>query len=224
MLLLVLALAPYCFAACFSTLGPFVFQDTFPTTGNLQGTNGWIGNPAIQVAGGAANVVMSGSVAVVRNDVFATETSTMRTAFQFSVTAIGTIAGGTYSSFFHLRGTTVSGFLARVNIVPPSGGGNFELGISLNTGTAQATTALNLMFGTEYIAIVDFDSSAGGSFLTLEILDNTCTSLGLINANNPGPTNLVNEINFRQAPTSSMETISISQIAVVDPIMTLPSE
>jgi hypothetical protein len=148
----------------------------------------------------------------------------MRTAFQFSVAAGATITGGTYPAFFYLRGTSVGGFLARVNIVPPSGGGNFDVGISRNTGTADATTALGLIFGSEYIAIVDFDSSAGGSFLTLEILDNTCASLGLINADDPVPANLVNEINFRQAPSSSTETISISQIAVVDPVMTLPSE
>lgn len=199
-----------------------VFTEDFSyADGNLAGNGGWVGHsggdPTVMISGGQA-VVDQGAGSQDVNRQFAEIGSGLAT-FQFDmvVTAPGAMTGTDFEYFAHFGsttdGTSVSGFVGRLDVVVPSGAGDYSLGIATFSSTADAVTAQSFNFGDTISVLVSYDTALDQASLTV----GGETVLG-VQGTIPGS---VNTFALRQSGSSSDEIVRIDNL-VVSQITAIP--
>ena len=176
--------------------------------GSLVGNGGWA-----KEGGTAGDFLVSSGQAVVRHktaseDVklaFSSVSGDVYVGFDFSVDDLGAPYSGSDNEYFaHLD------FKARMDIVPPSGGGDFSVGIASSSSTADATWASDLTFATSYRAVIKFDQLTGTAQLWISPTASTDTSI----SGATGSAVTVGEFGLRQSASSGDETIRIDNLMI----------
>ncbi len=162
----------------------------------------------IQVAGGEITLADSQTEDVNRLLGQTISTGTVFAAFDFSVNAAAPAAGGDYEYFAHF-GTGGSTFTARMDIVEALNGGDFSVGIG-SSNVAESVWGADLVFGTNYRAVIGFDGDTGIASLWIDPASEGSTSI-VSSANDID----VDAFYFRQSNSTVNETITIDNLIVV---------
>ncbi|MEM6686638.1 MAG: T9SS type A sorting domain-containing protein, partial [Bacteroidota bacterium] len=206
------------FATTFS-FGQVLINEDFTYPDSALTTNGtWTAH-----SGAGANPVQVSSNEIIlthgsgsREDVnltFTSSATTIYAGFDIVVNNAAPISGSDSEYFAHFNTT---GFVARVDIVPPSGAGDFRVGIASSASTAEATSPVDLTFGVTYRVVVRYSVTTGVANLWIDPsleTDASATALG------SGTGTAVSSFAFRQSNSSSDETISIDNLIVSESFM-----
>ena len=183
--------------------------------GSLIGNGLWTahsGTPGdFQVLSGQG-VVQHGAPSEDINIEFTAVTGSVYYSFDFSVDNPGNVIGtnGTdFEYFAHLMNDGGS-FRARLDIVAPNTTGDYTLGISSGTSTAEATCATDLTFGTTYRVTVRFGQDNSEAQLWIDATSETDTSI----SGSTGGAQTVNQFAFRQSDSSENETIRVDNLTL----------
>ncbi len=176
--------------------------------GSLVGNGGWAKEGGttgdFQITSGAA-VVQHGAPSEDVKLSFSSVNGDIYVGFDFSVDDLGAPYSGSDNEYFaHLD------FKARMDIVPPSGGGDFSVGIASSASSADAIWASDLTFGTSYRAIIKFDQLTGTAQLWISPTASTDTSIS------GATTNAVSlkEFELRQSDSSENETVRVDNLMI----------
>lgn len=192
--------------------------DTFTyADGPLVGNSEWTSH-----GGTADDLVVTSGQALVQHgtpseDVnlpFTSVTGNLYFAFDMVVqdpgSPIGT--GGTDFEYFAHFKDSGFGFIAQVDIVAASGGGDYTVGISSDQNTADATWPADLTFGTSYRITVRYDQDAAIAELWVDAMSESDASI--LGADEMDPGDTVASFAFRQSDSSENEGILVDNLAV----------
>jgi hypothetical protein len=124
-------------------------------------------------------------------------------------------AGGNpndFEYFAHFKDATF-GFRGRLDIVPPTGAGDFLVGISSSTSTAQATWATDLTYGVTYRAVVRYDQVSGLAQLWIDPDPSDEGGSTSISGTADGATT-IESFALRQSDSSENETVRVDNIVI----------
>lgn len=207
-------------ATLFITLlsfGQIVYVDELFTyaDGNIVGTGGWTahsGAGATPVQVSSNEIVLthgSGSREDVNIAFTELTTGAVYASFNIQVSDTAPISGSDSEYFAHFNSGT---FLSRIDVVPPSGSGDFSIGIATGSSTAEATWATDLTFNTTYKISVRYNLTNGQATLWVDAASEASTSISGIT----GGATTINGFAFRQSNSSSDETITVDNLVVSD--------
>ncbi len=128
-------------------------------------------------------------------------------AFDFSVDDLGApydTGNSDYEYFAHFA------FRSQIDIVPPTGAGDYTVGISSDANTAEAIWATDLTFGTTYRAVMRFNQDTGTSTLWIDPTADTDTS---IVGTDDGAFS-VTSFDLRQSDSVENETIRVDDLMI----------
>ncbi|AUC83718.1 hypothetical protein CW733_10925 [Lacinutrix sp. Bg11-31] len=128
-------------------------------------------------------------------------------AFDLSVTDTAPISGTDSEYFAHFNTGT---FAARTDIVPPTGSGDFSVGISAFSSTATSTWPSDLTFNTTYKIVIEYNFATSAVLLWVDPVNVSSTSI----SGGSGIATSIDAIAFRQSNSSSDETITIDNVRV----------
>ena len=128
-----------------------------------------------------------------------------------TVNAAAPITGTDFEYFAHFKDAAFN-FAARVDIVAPTGGGDFSVGIASDESTADATWATDLTFGTTYRVVVKFDQALNISQLWVDASAEGDTSIMGEDRADPGDS--IVSFGLRQSNSSGDETILVDNLIV----------
>lgn len=207
-------LAAFCLLS-FSSTAQLVSDDFGYADGSLTSNGAWSTHSGtsgdLQVTSGTISLLMGPQSEDV-NTGFATVSSGLVFAeFDLIVNDNTAIGGSDSEYFFHFNN---SGFKARVDVVPSSGGGDYSLGLSSNSSTASVEWASGLTYGQTYNVIVRYSTDDNISKLWVDPSSNMSTSI--TDATTSGSGSSVSAVAFRQANSSNDETITIDNLIVSD--------
>lgn len=199
------------------SFGQEILTDSFSyPDGSLVPNGGWANH-----SGAAGNLlVVSGQVKVEHgipdedaNIAFTSVSGSVYFGIDFSVADLGhPYSGGTDFEYFAHFQVSGSNFVARLDIVAPSGSGDFSVGIATTSSTADATWASDLTFGTTYRAIVKYDQDNNIAQLWIDASTSTDTSILGVDGTDPGVS--VNQFALRQSDSSENETIYVDNLKI----------
>ncbi|MEM8943686.1 MAG: hypothetical protein AAGD11_00770 [Planctomycetota bacterium] len=203
-------------AACLNSTSSamLVFEDDFSySDGNLVPNGGWsahsgAGSNSVQVSGGAINLTHGGSS---REDVSVNlgigniVQGVLTYTFDLTVTDTA-ISGTDFEYFAHFSDGGTSAFFGRLDVVAPSGSGDYGLGISHNSSTAEATTTSDFDFGSPIAVSVTYDFQDQQASLTVGS-ETIQSSVGTA-------PDLLTHMAFRQSNSSSDETLTVDNLQV----------
>ncbi len=192
------------------SFGQVILAENFSyTDGSLVGNSTWE-----NVSGTAGNFLVSSGKAVVQHgtpdeDVkipFASVSGDIYVAFDFSVDDLGAPykAGSDFEYFTHL------GFKARMDIQTGGNGGDYTVGISSSSSTAEANWATDLTFGQVYRAIIKFDQVTGTAQLWIDPTASTDTS---ISGTGTGAATILS-FDLRQSDSEENETVRVDDLMI----------
>ncbi|MDC9723448.1 MAG: T9SS type A sorting domain-containing protein, partial [Urechidicola sp.] len=127
----------------------------------------------------------------------------------FSVTSGGVITGGDYE-YFALFKDSSFGFGGRLDVVEGLSGGDYTVGISSTTSTAQATWGTDLTFGVTYRAVVRFDQDAGVAQLWIDASAEGDTSI----SGTADGAMAIESFALRQSDSSNNETVTVDNLTI----------
>ena len=192
-------------------------NDTFSyPDGSLVGNDGWVSH-----SGTLGDLLVSAGEAVVEHGVPSEDAHVSWTSvggavyfgMDFSVDDLGAPWAGTDSEYFaHFSNGGTSGFTGKIDIVPPTGAGDFSVGIATYSSTADATWATDLMYDTTYRAIVKYDQDTNQAELWLDASLETDTSI--LGADEADPGDPISAFCLRQSDSSENETIRVDNLLV----------
>lgn len=178
--------------------------------GSLVPNGGWAnhsGTPGdLQVIGGQA-LVQHGTPSEDANLSFADQTTGNLTAsFDIVVNDDAPIGGTDFEYFAHFFAEGSFNFSSRLDVVAPTGAGDYTLGISSTTSTAEATLASDFSFGDTVSVLLGFDLDTGIGSLTVgaETVNGTSSSLG----------ETFNRFALRQSDSSGNESILVDNLVI----------
>jgi hypothetical protein len=125
----------------------------------------------------------------------------------FSVTASGAITTGDEEYFAHFKDSGF-GFRGRLDVVEGGGGGDYTVGISSSTSTAQAIWGTDLTFGVTYRAIVRYNQDTGTAQLWIDAASSGDTS---ISGTADGAT-AIESFALRQSDSNENETVTVDNL------------
>ena len=119
-----------------------------------------------------------------------------------------TIIGGTDSEYFaHFMLEGTFDFRSRLDVVPATGSGDYTLGISTGSGTAEAIFPTDLSYGATVNVTLSFDFAAGLASVTVGGTTITSTTAY------PGET--LNAFSLRQSDSSNNESTLVDNLVVI---------
>ncbi|MDO6595489.1 T9SS type A sorting domain-containing protein [Oceanihabitans sp. 2_MG-2023] len=121
------------------------------------------------------------------------------------------ITGSDFEYFAHFKDSGF-GFKARLDIVEATSGGDFTVGISTGTSTAEATWAADLSFGTTYRAIVMYDQDANIAQLWIDATAMGDTSI--VGGDDADPGSVMEAFQLRQSDSSTNETVLVDNLVI----------
>ena len=131
----------------------------------------------------------------------------------FSVDDLGHPFTGTDNEYFaHFR--VGFNFSARLDIVEPTGGGDFSVGIGSDESTADAIWATDLSYGVTYRAIVSYDQD--GNIAELWIDPTAPGDTSILGEDRPDPGDVPDSFALRQSDSSENETVRVDNLVVAD--------
>jgi len=217
----------FLFSALFITslsFGQVITSDdiSYPD-GSLVGNGSWVNH-----SGTAGDMLVASGQVVVQHGTPSEDANIPFTAagviyfgLDFSVDDLGApynpanSAGGNtndFEYFAHFKDGGF-GFRARLDIVPPSGAGDFSVGISSSTSTAQATWATDLTYGVTYRAVVKYDQTSGLAQLWIDPDPSDEGGSTSISGTADGATT-IESFALRQSDSSENETVRVDNIVI----------
>ena len=184
--------------------------------GSLVPNGGWANH-----SGTAGDLLVSGGEAVVQHGVpsedahvsFPAEAGAIYYGIDFSVDDLGAPWAGTDSEYFaHFSDGGTYNFRARLDVVPPTGAGDFTVGIATSASTADATWATDLTFGTTYRAIAKYDQVTNQAELWIDASLESDTSI--LGADDDDPGDDILWFCLRQSDSSENETVRVDNLIV----------
>lgn len=178
--------------------------------GSLVGNGGWTNH-----SGNAGDLLVSGGQAVVQHGVpsedagitFADVNSGILSAvFDIIVNDDTAIGGNDFEYFAHFQTEGSNNFRSRLDVQSGTMGGDYTLGISSTTSTAEATLTQDFMFGDTVSVVLDFDLDTGLGSLTVgsETIVGTSTDIGAT----------LNRFSLRQSDSSNNETVLVDNLRI----------
>ena len=196
------------------SFGQVIISETFTyADGSLVGNGGWAthsGTPGDMTVTSGQVLVQHGTPSEDANISFSAVSGTIYYAIDITVVDPGGAISGSDSEYFAHFNT--SGFRARVDIVPPSGGGDYTVGIATNNSTAEATWASDLTFGQTYRITVEYDQDNDASRLWVDASASTDTSISGSSAGAAGSS--ITSFALRQSDSSNNEGILVDNLIV----------
>ena len=200
------------------SFGQVIASDGFSyPDGSLIGNGGWANH-----SGTAGTLLVSSGQVVVKEDgtapedanlAFSTISGNIYYAFDFSVDDLGVAypAGTDFEYFAHFKNSG-SDYSARLDIVPPSGSGDYSVGIASDQSTADAVWATDLSYGTTYRVIVRYDQDTNIAELWIGATSESDTSI--LGADQPDPGDAVSGFALRQSNSDGDETILVDNLMI----------
>jgi hypothetical protein len=193
--------------------------DTFTyADGSLVGNSEWEttgGNAGdLLVASGQA-VVQHGTPSEDVNLPFTSVTGSLYYAFDMTVPALAAPigdGGGTDFEYFAHFISESSSFVAKLDIVAPTAGGDYSVGIGSTSSTADATWASDLSYDTTYRVTVKYDQDANIAQLWIDAASEGDTSI--LGADEADPGSTVAAFALRQSDSSDNEGILVDNLAI----------
>ncbi|MEQ8211616.1 MAG: PEP-CTERM sorting domain-containing protein [Lacipirellulaceae bacterium] len=188
-----------------------VDEDFSYADGSLVPNGGWANH-----SGTAGDLLVSSGQAVVQhgtpsedaNIQFATQDSGILTA-TFDITVEDSddqLTGSDFEYFAHFFTQGSFNFRSRVDVVAPSGGGDYTLGISSSGSTADATLLVDFDFGDTVPVEITFDFATGTASLTAG---------GSTITGDPGATGQsLDAFGLRQSDSSNNETVIVDNLVI----------
>lgn len=194
--------------------GATIASDDFSyADGSLVPNGGWENH-----SGNAGDLLVSGEVAVIQHGIpsedanlfFGDQSAGVLTAtFDITVnddTVIGDGGGTDFEYFAHFFTQGSFNFRSRVDVQAPNGGGDYTLGISSGSSTAEATLTNDFNFGDTVSVALLFDFSDGTGSLTVngETISGTTGAAG----------QTLNAFALRQSDSSNNETVTVDNLVI----------
>jgi hypothetical protein len=185
--------------------------------GSLVGNSDWAshsGNAGdFQVTSGQA-VVQHGAPSEDVNLPFTTVSGVLYYAFDMTIPALATPIGdgGTDFEYFASFKDSGFGFTAQTDIVAPSNGGDYTVGISSDANTADATWASDLAYDTAYRVTVKYDQNSNIAQLWVDASLESDTSI--LGADEADPGDTIVSFALRQSDSSENEMILIDNLVI----------
>lgn len=192
------------------SFGQVILAENFSyTDGSLVGNSTWE-----NVSGTSGDFLVSSGKAIVKHgtpseDVkipFTSVSGDVYAGFDFSVDDLGAPykSGSDFEYFTHLA------FKARMDIKTGENGGDYTVGISSSSGSAEATWATDLTFGQTYRAIIKFDQVTGTAQLWINPSASTDTSIS------GSATSAATVVSFdlRQSDSEENETVRVDDLMI----------
>lgn len=184
-----------------------------------------VGNSEWQVTGSSSSddlLVTSGQALVQHgtpsqdvNLPFASVTGDLFYAFDMTVVDPGGPIAGTDNEYFAHFKDSGFGFSARLDIVPPSGAGDYTLGIATSAGSADATWATDLSYGTTYRVTVRYDQDANFAELWVDASSESDTSILGADEDDMNA-DIIEAFAFRQSDSDLNEGILVDNLAITE--------
>jgi len=186
--------------------------------GSLVGNGGWANHSGtlgdLLVANGQA-VVMHGVPSEDANLAFTPATGTIYFSFEFSVDDLGAPWAGTDSEYFaHFMPAVGFTYMTRVDIVPPTGGGDFTIGLSTGTSTAEAIWATDLNYGVVYHMVGSYNQNTNISQVWIDPSGLNPPSILGFDGTDPGVEMAM--FALRQSDSTLNETVRVDNLIVAD--------
>ena len=197
------------------TFGQILATEDFAyADGSLVGNGAWANH-----SGTAGDLLVSSGQALVNtvgssedaNLPFSPVSGVIYFGIDITVNAAAPITGTDFEYFAHFKDAGFN-FAARVDIVAPTGGGDFSVGIASDESTADATWATDLTFGTTYRVVVKFDQALNISQLWVDASAEGDTSIMGEDRADPGDS--IVSFGLRQSNSSGDETILVDNLIV----------
>ncbi|WP_323787124.1 T9SS type A sorting domain-containing protein [Psychroserpens sp.] len=193
--------------------------DTFTyADGPLVGNSEWAshgGTPDDLVVTSGQALVQHGTPSEDVNLPFTSVSGVLYYAFDMTVPAlaapIGDGGGTDFEYFAHFKNDGF-GFKAQLDIVAPTGGGDYSVGISSDQNTADATWASDLSYDTTYRITVKYDQDTNIAQLWVDASLESDTSI--LGADEADPGDTVASFAFRQSDSSDNEGILVDNLAI----------
>ena len=193
--------------------------DTFTyADGSLVGNSEWAstgGNAGDFVVTSGQALVQHGTPSEDVNLPFTSVTGALYYAFDLTIPAlaapIGDGGGTDFEYFAHFLSES-SSFIAKLDIVAPSGGGDFSVGIGSTSSTADATWASDLSYDTTYRVTVKYDQDTNIAQLWIDASSEA--DLSILGADETDPGSTVAAFSFRQSDSSDNEGILVDNLAI----------
>jgi len=199
------------------SFGQVIVSDDFNyPDGSLVPNGGWVTH-----SGTAGDLLVSSGLAVVQHGTpsedanlpFTAISGNIYYALDFSVDDLGapySNVGTDYEYFTHFK--EGNNFSARLDIVPPTGSGDFSVGIASDESTADAVWATDLTYGVTYRAIVRYDQDNNIAELWIDASVSTDTSI--LGEDRADPGDVIVEFALRQSDSDENETIRVDNVVV----------
>ncbi|WP_115461033.1 T9SS type A sorting domain-containing protein [Winogradskyella aurantiaca] len=198
----------------FTTLlsfGQVIVAESFSyPDGSLVPNGGWLNSSGAEgdllVESGKA-VVQHGTPSEDVEITFSAVNGDIYAGFDFSVDDLGapySDAGTDFEYFAHFS------FRAQMDIVPPTGGGDYSVGISSDDNTAEDVWATDLTYGVTYRAIIRFNQDTGTATLWIDPTMSSDTSI----TGSPDGAFSVTSFDLRQSDSDENETIRVDDLMI----------
>jgi hypothetical protein len=129
----------------------------------------------------------------------------------FSIDPISDPSWGTDNEYFASFRTGFA-LRGRLDVSGPSGSGDYTVGIATSGGSADATWATDLTFGTTYRAIVEFNQATNQARLWIDAAVEGDTSI--LGADGTDPGDVMETFAFRQSDSDENETVRADGLVV----------
>lgn len=194
--------------ASFSFGQVLVAEDFSYPDGSLVPNGGWV-----SISGTTGDLLVSSGQAVVEHGdpsedaeiSFTTVSGDVYFAFDFSVDDLGEPYSGTDNEYF-----AHANFNARMDIVEGTNGGDYTVGISSSTSTAQAIWGSDLTYGQTYRAVIKFDQVSGTAQLWIDPTLETDTSI----SGTADGAATADTFDLRQSDSSQNETVRVDNLMI----------
>ena len=182
--------------------------------GSLVGNGAWA-----STGGTAGDFLVTGGQAVVQHgtpseDVnlpFAATPGDLYYGLDFSVSASANISGSDHEYFAHFKDSGFN-FSARLDVVAPTGAGNYSVGIASDESTADTIWGSDLTFGETYRAVVKYDQNA--NIATLWIDAAAPGDPSIVGEDRSDPGDVVEQLGLRQSDSDLNETVFVDNLIV----------
>lgn len=136
-------------------------------------------------------------------------------AFDFSVDDLGApYSGGTDFEYFAHFKDDGFGFRARLDVEAPNGGGDYTVGISSTSSTADVIWPLDLTYGVVYHAIARYNQDMNIAELWIDATN--VTDLSIVGTDQADPGTVITGFALRQSDSSENETVRVDNLVIGD--------
>ena len=195
------------------SFGQVIISDDFTyADGSLVGNGTWVshsGTPGDLLVSSGQVVVQHGTPSEDASIPFTPVSGNIYFGVDFTVTSGSAIPGTDNEYFAHFKDSGF-GFRGRLDVVPGLLGGDFTVGISSSTSTAQAIWATDLTFGVTYRAVVRYDQDSGLAQLWIDPTSSGDTS---ISGTADGAT-VIESFALRQSDSDNNETVTVDNLVI----------